>query len=486
MNISETARAYLSEPGADGMSLYQHLYRTFLYLAENNFSDPYASFETASQEVKASYGLSKSGGSFGELSDEKIEAFIKKCELLALQPTPTIPETLPLLKQEKVITELIDTFSLARSVGKGLMNEEVLSLTLSMKKFVRFHDVNQVRFVGKIFTSINPYYILEVKPKEQGEAFEKPAPIKPGETKPPVPKEDPGIGCNKFVYYVSTELTGEWIKLPHTTPQLIQAARGYLSFFTGELEKNLSPSFPGLEKDFLRAQLSRIVHATTVCPSDSLIEVEIEEEEEEDEDEEKITDPDYEQNPDFEGFEIPEGFDDPETMNDEDGPMVNITHARMEILPQGRCFFYATKYKEPDEDEEEEEDVIEPEEEEPEEGKEIFTPCSQDEGIKGDPAWCMRVCQSQSTSSPVVVTSNLWNGAFAVVHGSNTLNCYIGWGQKAQKVAFCPAPLPAMTKMTWLPSEEKDPTVREEQDYEDALRERAEKEIDSEEEEEED
>lgn len=73
---------------------------------------------------------------------------------------------------------------------------------------------------------------------------------------------------NKFTYWVAHSSLGEWTKLPHLSPQDVAAARGIKVLFSGDLERTVytNPFFFGKEKDYLRAQIARISHATTLCP----------------------------------------------------------------------------------------------------------------------------------------------------------------------------------------------------------------------------
>lgn len=87
--------------------------------------------------------------------------------------------------------------------------------------------------------------------------------LAPGEA--PVESE---TGCNKYMYYTCTHLGGPLVLLDDVTPDQIKAARSINKLFTGDLDSTVGgfPAFPGREKHYLRAQISRIAHATTLCP----------------------------------------------------------------------------------------------------------------------------------------------------------------------------------------------------------------------------
>lgn len=96
--------------------------------------------------------------------------------------------------------------------------------------------------------------------------------------------EPRGQGVNTFAYWVtSNPASGEWTALPDLTPQDIEAARQVKCKLSGDLERKLytNPFFFKTEKYYLRAQIARISHSTTLVPKnvyrlqeDSTIEIE--------------------------------------------------------------------------------------------------------------------------------------------------------------------------------------------------------------------
>jgi radial spoke head protein 4/6 len=82
--------------------------------------------------------------------------------------------------------------------------------------------------------------------------------------------EAPGSGVNKFTYWVAHSSLGAWTKLPHLTPGDVAAARGIKVLFSGDLERTIytNPFFFGKEKNYVRAQIARISHSTTLCPKE--------------------------------------------------------------------------------------------------------------------------------------------------------------------------------------------------------------------------
>lgn len=55
------------------------------------------------------------------------------------------------------------------------------------------------------------------------------------------------MGVNKWSYWASTNLTGDWTELPIITPTQIKTARKIKYLFTGDLKKNIltNPIFNG-------------------------------------------------------------------------------------------------------------------------------------------------------------------------------------------------------------------------------------------------
>lgn len=120
--------------------------------------------------------------------------------------------------------------------------------------------VAKIRFFGKIRGTENDYYIAEGE-QEGGEGDAE------GEEKP-ADFEANGTGINKFTYWVSHSSFGTWSKLPDISPSDMTASRRIKVLFTGDLERTIftNPFFFGKEKHYLRAQISRITHSTTLCP----------------------------------------------------------------------------------------------------------------------------------------------------------------------------------------------------------------------------
>ena len=59
---------------------------------------------------------------------------------------------------------------------------------------------------------------------------------------------------------------GEWTRLPDVAPKEIEAARSIKILLTGDLNRDIitNPFFYGKEKNYLRAQIARVTHGTTL------------------------------------------------------------------------------------------------------------------------------------------------------------------------------------------------------------------------------
>jgi hypothetical protein len=83
-----------------------------------------------------------------------------------------------------------------------------------------------------------------------------------------IPSEDLGQGTNRHVYFVTSDLTGDWIQLPNVSPHQINVSRRIKKYLTGDLNAKFSshPKFPGTEMNYLRALIARISASTTIEP----------------------------------------------------------------------------------------------------------------------------------------------------------------------------------------------------------------------------
>jgi len=80
--------------------------------------------------------------------------------------------------------------------------------------------------------------------------------------------EGRGTGVNEYTYYVANHAQGPFVSLPDLNPEDLEAARQIKVCFTGNLDREIvtNPFYFKQEKYYLRAQISRIHHATKLVP----------------------------------------------------------------------------------------------------------------------------------------------------------------------------------------------------------------------------
>lgn len=133
-------------------------------------------------------------------------------------------------------------------------------LQKSLKKLTASSGATNMRLWGLIHGTEKDYYVAEGV-VEGGDA----------------PEDEPnfearGSGVNQFAYYVCTDVaSGNWSALPDLSPSDLAAAKSIKYHFTGDLERKIitNPFYFKLEKNFLRAQIARISHATSLAPAHS-------------------------------------------------------------------------------------------------------------------------------------------------------------------------------------------------------------------------
>lgn len=157
-----------------------------------------------------------------------------------------------------MVPDLLEDSYVYQWAGIGFGQQEVYRLQKSLKKLAADTGAGSLRFWGMIRGTKQDYYIAEGELAEEGE----------GEDERPADFEAPGSGVNASTYWVSHSTYGAWNKLPHLSPNDIRAARTIKVLFTGDLERTIftNPYFFEKEKVYLRAQIARISHSTTLTP----------------------------------------------------------------------------------------------------------------------------------------------------------------------------------------------------------------------------
>lgn len=177
-------------------------------------------------------------------------------------------------------------------------------------------------------------------------------------------------------------------------------------------EVSAYPPFPGLEKNFLRAQIARISANTTLAPKGYFVVEETEEE-----------DPSSK-------IERNEEWTKPSSA--ELGTLEAWVHQNPHLKKQGRCSLYVPEVEGQESEEEIEEDTPKAAEEH-EESPDPLTSVDNDADIlNGIKPWSVSFSSTIKGLKHQIVClrSFLWPGAYAIATKDGFSNVYIGWGLK--------------------------------------------------------
>lgn len=403
----------LLKQDANGKNLYEHLTETLMKIMLDRPSNAYDMFENISADVKANpLNPDPEVGRSVPPSAEEVNkqlGWAKACStLLKIPDEPT--------EANVKFPDLMDEANLMEWAGISFGRAETYRLYLSIKKFAETvpGDVERLRFFGKISTRGLPYYIIEGLTVEDEEDTD------------PLKKEGKD-GANKYTYWItqSTE-SNVWIQLPNVTSAQVVLARKFKRLLTGNLDATLPtyPPFPGTERNLLRAQLARIGGETLISPAGFF-----ELDEEEDPPVIKLSDAEAI----AENFpKTPAELKDPEAWN----------HHEVELNALGRVTALPEQLDE-NGDPIEVEDPVEP-----------IPPLK---GIEPE-AWSFRVCPEGAGLAPfslVVARSLIWPGAMAIAAGRRFVNVYVGNGIVYEAKPYTP-PYPAPIQTEWVPSEDEE------------------------------
>ncbi|KAL9654744.1 hypothetical protein ABK040_008541 [Willaertia magna] len=329
--VYEDAKAYLMESNENGRSLYDTLYQLVLYLQSDkrkgNVVNIEEILETLNEEMfrhnekdeiktnelwkKAKINqltvnkaneicrlLTQQTIKNEEFERERAKASLEKKEVKSDLNTSNEEETENineryLYSKEEAISNLTEELYGLETVGVGLPKEEIAKIQIGLQRLKEKKQLKYVRFVGKIFGIYSNYIICE-----SNYHFEKKEP------QDEIHESGGKQGINRFTYWVLCTNNGfimsencsykpgcleNWIKLPDVTNEQINAARKIHKLFTGNLDHSMNtyPPFPGNESNYLRAQIARIVSATTLAPAELFTMKEVPQEEEQDEEDEE-------------------------------------------------------------------------------------------------------------------------------------------------------------------------------------------------------
>lgn len=493
--LFENAKAYLMSANKDGVSVYDQLTRMMEVLLDGNTDDiahdPSRFSEMFSLLQKHSFMRGESTATCNEpLTVPPVELNrLKENMVLFERPQPEVTTTIEQPDPYTTVTtttvkpltapnygSVVEQNRYWRECGCGLANEEAFLLERSITRLAMEKQLQDIRFVGKIFGTCANYYVISTRRylEEGEEIFQEVNTMpKPPRKKIEVPVQDePGmVGVNRLSFWVSSHPSACWKLLPDVSAGQINASRVIKRALTGDLDADVvsSPPFPWKESVLLRALLSRIVSGTFIAPVGAMEEPEeLEEEDDEDEDEEGPVKPklakyrplaviskEYEgvedvaqlaaldqwvhsegyiykngrqtkvpEKPEVEDEEEEEAQPEPEEEEEEEAEVEEEEEEKELFQPITEDYLYAVVDIPQPPPEEDEEDVEEAEEEPPQEEEEEDNtpakPVSDAEISNDDPTklkvlpWTVRVLNNiNKAHRMVVVRSHRWPGAIA-------------------------------------------------------------------------
>ncbi|KAI9145021.1 radial spokehead-like protein [Paraphysoderma sedebokerense] len=489
----KSARNYLLTKSAKtNTNLYDHLTDVIGKLLELRVGNPVDVFENISAEIKRQrFGLDSYDSPLGFKIAKPAQPSVPLAKEIGVLFKPNAEENDSDAAGE--LPDIVDLGNLFEWAGVSLGREETFILALHIAQLVRTKQLKSARLFGKIFGTKSNYIIVESECESEDdtdeidkieaataggvemfapfEGFEK-AGTK-AKVKTRVPKEDSGIGVNKYVYWVCNYAGGAWTRLPDITPEMIESARNIKKYFTGDLNKQVVsyPPFHGTEAHYLRAQIARIGASTVVSPAGYYTF------DGEGGDENAAAPTSIIINPEFEGLP-----------NEALLQLSNWVHHAPYVLPQGRTTWVdpSVKSDEEAEDEAVEEDngdqnpIEDGESDQPIEaqsGPGLLTSIAEDNEHYGQSAWTVQLCSrfQNPKFSPVHLRSNRWPGAHSVFYNGKFANIYVGDGLKdLGDQGFAVPVIPTQRQEYPDLKEQLDPTVEEEKKFEEMMREKAE------------
>lgn len=329
------------------------------------------------------------------------------------------PDDEPATQTAGKLSNLLHDTEILQWAGISFGDTESFRLQASLTKLSISSGSEKIRLWGKIYGIHNDYYIAEGFVGGSGDEDEE----------KPKGFEERGNGTNEFVYWVTNNSLSDWTMLPDCSPDILKATRDIKVKFTGNLDHEIisNPFFFGQERHYLRAQIARITHSTTIMPGGL----------------HKLT----EDNPkEIEQIEFEDEEKAYKPTTESQSKLNNWVHAKKSILNSNRV-----SHMEPEGDEFADK--------EPEEVQKILDsrdppeprlkPISQDKSASiEDSAWTLRLMGDQ-TRTPgiknksnhygvVVVRSTVWPGSVTCWKENRYIQMYLGDGHKNESKTYYP------------------------------------------------
>jgi len=418
-------------------NLEEHLQKLFNFLILHYPGQALNKFEEASYLIKHKMDVNQ----FLKIKDDRdyhqlvkdLDSYTGQMQKVFQGPQPEEgSEEPPEVAPVGFVADLMASSKVWQWAGIGFGEQETYRLQKSLKALATKTSATQLRFFGKITGTEADYYIAEgtVEGEEEEEKEHEPD------------FEPKGTGVNRYTYFVASNSLSQWSKLPDLEPSMIKASRMIKMLFTGNLTRQIytNPFFEGQEQHYLRAQIARIVHSTTLIPKGLMRPVEDSETRE------------IEENTPEEGE-----IQMPSTCEMKD--MSKWVHANKNILKNG-----TTSLKQPEAPEGEEWDEDRTNQEmknllEADPYAPLLSPLSDDKKIQvsktlQQPCWCVNIMgdateyASEVSKKPVsngvvVVRSLQWPGSYSFYNNSVFQQLYVGNGHKyEQQATFYPVDPP--------------------------------------------
>ena len=433
--------------GAIKVDLFTHITEIINRIIAHHKYDAYQKFEEISLLIKKTqlnYKNAKTKDDVDRLYDAtanaELEKYVNSLRDLLNDKIPLSPDDKAIVSKTHkcAIGDFLEKSKMLQWAGISFGDEETYRIYKSMNKLAILTGAKSMRFWGKFFARKRDYYVIE----GEVDYFE--------ELALPYHFEPRGKGVNKNVYWVTTSLLDDWIQLPDANPDHLKAAKMFKHnnhILSGDLNAvvNTNPPFTGKERHFLRTQIARISHATTLCPK-GLVEP----------DEEKEGELKY-----AEEFNLPgtAELNSTEAWCHHYPNILNagrITHLRPQGIPDDEADEILAKLEEEDKVLEKlmgiNEDVPIP----PLESAYLLKvvgddqPYNPDEGEEGNVIY-----------SANVIKSLKWPGAYTVAYGGSYMNIYLGHGLKYGDKSYYPITPPEIMKDPDEKAEQPEPTPLE-------------------------
>jgi len=304
--------------------------------------------------------------------------------------------------------------------GINFGDETTYLIQQSLKRLAMMSNADKINFCGKIFGQTNDYWVASGSLAKAEEFIDDKN------------LEARGVGANKLVFWVTTNLLNDWVQLPDVRPEHIVAARKIKHTFTGDLNATFdsNPAFPGKERHLLRAQLGRIFHATAIIPKDFYL-------------------PPDEENPNE--IKYNEEFQMPSTQDLNN--LENWSNLHPTILKIGRTTHL---YSEPPEEwDEDRKAAYMAMMEDDKQDEAPFRGINEHVPLKGlEFCWTSKIVgdtqqynlpppkEGTTTYAVNVIRSLRWPGAVTVAKGGKFVNFYLGYGLKKGDASFQPTEPP--------------------------------------------